>query len=113
MILHYSRNSTSVEASLKPLPKSYALAQNYPNPFNPSTTIKYSIVHESNVKLLLFNSIGQLVKVLFNSPQSVGNYEINFSASLLPSGVYFYRIEANSFDGKNNFASTKKMILLK
>jgi hypothetical protein len=61
----------------------------------------------------LFNSIGQLVKVLFNSPQSAGNYEINFNALSLPSGVYFYHIEANSFDGKNNFASTKKMILLK
>jgi photosystem II stability/assembly factor-like uncharacterized protein len=113
IILHYSRNSTSVETNLTPLPKSYVLEQNYPNPFNPSTSIKYSIVNESNVKLLLFNSIGQLVKVLFNSPQPVGNHEYNFNASLLPSGVYFYRIEANSFDGKNNFASTKKMILLK
>jgi len=113
IILHYSRNSTSVETNHTPLPKSYVLEQNYPNPFNPATTIKYSIVNESNVKLLLFNSIGQLVKVLFNSPQSAGNYDINFSALSLPSGVYFYRIETNSFDGKYNFVSTKKMILLK
>jgi len=51
-----------------PIPSEYTLQQNYPNPFNPSTIIKYSLVHESNVKLLLFNSLGQLIKSLDKLP---------------------------------------------
>jgi Secretion system C-terminal sorting domain len=95
------------------VPSDYALHQNYPNPFNPSTTIKYSLAHQSNVKLPLYNSIGQVVKVLINSPQSAGNHEINFSASGLSSGVYFYTLYAGSPDGNQSFHSTKKMVLLK
>jgi hypothetical protein len=95
------------------VPSDYALHQNYPNPFNPSTTIKYSLAHQSNVKLHLYNSIGQVVKVLINSPQSAGNHEINFSASGLSSGVYFYTLNVGSPDGNKSFRSTKKMVLLK
>jgi hypothetical protein len=95
------------------IPSDYSLLQNYPNPFNPSTIIKYSLAQESNVKILLFNSIGQLVKVLLNSPRSAGTHEINFSASGLSSGVYFYTLNAGSVDGSQSFHSTKKMLLLK
>jgi hypothetical protein len=91
----------------------YTLQQNYPNPFNPSTIIKYSLARESNVKLLLFNSIGLLVKVLINSPQSAGTHKINFSASGLSSGVYFYTLYAGSADGTQPFHSTRKMLLIK
>ena len=95
------------------VPSEYALLQNFPNPFNPSTVIKYSLAYESNVKLLLYNSLGQLVKVLINSPQSAGNHEINFRASGLSSGVYFYTLFAGSADGVQTFKSAKKMLLLK
>jgi hypothetical protein len=95
------------------IPIDYTLKQNYPNPFNPSTIIKYSLARESNVKLLLFNSIGQLVKVLINSPQLAGTHELNFSASGLSSGVYFYTLYAGSADGTQPFHSTRKMLLIK
>jgi hypothetical protein len=95
------------------VPSDYILQQNYPNPFNPSTIIKYSLANESNVKLILFNSLGQLVKILVNSPQSVGIHEINFSASGLSSGVYFYTLYAGSSNGTRSFYSSRKMLLLK
>jgi hypothetical protein len=91
----------------------YNLYQNFPNPFNPSTIIKYSLSHESNVKLLVYNSLGQMVKVLINSPQSAGYHEINFNASNLASGVYFYTLYTSSTYGDQSFHSTRKMLLIK
>ena len=94
-------------------PVQYNLFQNYPNPFNPSTLIKYSLPFESNVKIIIYNSIGQVVKELVSEVQHSGLHELSFSASSLSSGIYFYSVFANSTDGKQNFANTKKMILLK
>jgi hypothetical protein len=94
------------------IPTDCSLLQNYPNPFNPSTVIKYSLPKESNVKLLLYNSLGQLVKVLLNSSLSPGKHEFNLNASGLSSGVYFYTLNVNSSEGIQ-FHSTKKMLLLK
>jgi hypothetical protein len=91
----------------------YKLYQNYPNPFNPSTTIKYSLAHAANVKLLVHNSLGQMVKVLVNSPQSAGYHEINFNAADLSSGVYFYTLYTGSTSGNQSFHSTEKMMLIK
>ena len=91
----------------------YNLYQNYPNPFNPSTLIKYSLSRESNVKLIVYNSLGQIVKVLVNSPQASGYHEINFNASNLASGVYFYTLNTGSTSGDQSFHSTRKMLLLK
>jgi hypothetical protein len=88
-------------------PVNYSLSQNYPNPFNPSTTIKYSIPSSSLVKIKLFNMLGQEISELVNQEQESGDYEITFDAANLPSGVYFYTIEAS------NFAQTRKMVLLK
>jgi probable HAF family extracellular repeat protein len=89
------------------IPKEYKLEQNYPNPFNPSTTIKYSLPKESFVNLKIYNLIGEEVATLVNEEKTIGNYVIEFDATALPSGVYFYRIQAGSF------VETKKMILLK
>ena len=94
-------------------PVQYNLFQNYPNPFNPSTLIKYSLPFESNVRIIVYNSIGQVVKELVSEVQHSGLHELSFSASSLSSGIYFYSVFANSTDGKQNFANTKKMILLK
>jgi hypothetical protein len=88
--------------------KSYSLEQNYPNPFNPSTSIRFSLAQNSNVKLEIYNVLGQKVATLINNQNmNAGSYEFQFNASHLASGVYIYRIEA----GKFNMA--KKMLLLK
>jgi hypothetical protein len=89
------------------LPITFNLEQNYPNPFNPSTTIKYSIPEQSKVKLTLFNLLGEEATTLVNEEKSAGYYSVEFNASALPSGVYFYKLQAG------DFVSTKKMILLK
>lgn len=93
------------------LPTEFTLSQNYPNPFNPSTKIAYSIpsnvIAGQNVKLSIFNILGQEVAVLVNSVQNAGSYEVEFNASHLSSGAYLYRLSAGSF------VKTSKMILMK
>ena len=90
----------------------YSLAQNYPNPFNPSTMIKFSLPVDSRVRIELFNTLGEKVDELTNRDFSIGNHEINFDASKLSNGVYYYTINASGIDG-SSFASTKKMVLMK
>jgi hypothetical protein len=85
----------------------YDLAQNFPNPFNPSTIIAYSISASSNVTIKIYNVLGELVTTLVNEYQSVGSYNINFNASGLSNGIYFYKLQAG------NYTATKKMLLLK
>ena len=89
------------------VPKNFELSQNFPNPFNPNTVITYSLPMASNVKLIVFNSLGQIVKVLENGFKNAGTYSVNFIASNLPSGIYYYKIEAGQF------SQIKKMTLLK
>lgn len=88
-------------------PFEFALSQNYPNPFNPNTVISYSIAKSGFVTLKVYNAAGELVKELVNTQQNAGAYSVEFSASELSSGVYFYRLEANGFSAVN------KMILVK
>lgn len=85
----------------------FELSQNYPNPFNPSTSIKFNLPVASNVKLSVFNLLGQEVKTLVNGFKTAGSHTITFDASGLSSGIYIYKIEAN------NFAQTRKMTLIK
>jgi hypothetical protein len=94
------------------VPKVFALEQNYPNPFNPSTTIKFGLAADSKVSLTVFDILGQEVANLINGNVAAGSHEINFNASNVNSGVYFYRIDATGVDG-TNFTSVKKMILTK
>ncbi|MDR3610344.1 MAG: T9SS type A sorting domain-containing protein [Ignavibacteriaceae bacterium] len=89
------------------LPKKFLLLQNYPNPFNPSTLISYSLPSAFNIKLIIYNSLGQTVKVLENGFKNAGNYSVNFNAADLPSGIYFYKLEAGQF------AQVKKMMVIK
>lgn len=89
-------------------PNGYYLAQNYPNPFNPTTQINFSLGKASNVKLMIYNILGQKVATLINSRMmSAGEHSILFDAHTLASGVYFYRIETS------DFTMVKKMMLLK
>lgn len=85
----------------------YSLNQNYPNPFNPSTKISYSIPKNGFVKMILFNPLGEQVETLVSEFQSTGIYNLNFNASKLNSGIYFYKIEVN------DFSAVKKMMVLK
>jgi len=99
---------SSVEEEIIDLvPTGYSLSQNYPNPFNPSTTLRYSIPAQSKVVIKVFDILGNEVAVLMDEEKSVGTYELTWNAASLPSGVYFYQIQASSF------IDTKKMILLK
>jgi len=89
------------------IPEGFKLYQNYPNPFNPSTTIRYELPKESEVKLVIYNLLGEKVAELVNTFQKAGRYEVEWNAGNFASGVYFYSIMAG------NFFSTKKLILLK
>ncbi|MGD1006898.1 MAG: YCF48-related protein [Ignavibacteriaceae bacterium] len=91
----------------------FEIYQNYPNPFNPNTLIRFNLPFSSNVKIEVFNSLGEKVKELLNEQRSAGSYDLNFNSSGLASGVYFYRIEAKSIDSKSEFRDSKKMVLLK
>jgi photosystem II stability/assembly factor-like uncharacterized protein len=103
--------SKSVEVVV--IPKKFSLEQNFPNPFNPSTTIRYNIPFECNIKLNVFNSLGENVREFNIGTKSAGLYDLNFNSNRLTSGVYFYSITATSLNGKQNFRCTKKMILMK
>ena len=89
------------------VPEKYSLEQNYPNPFNPSTKISFSVPRESQVKVQIFNEIGQLVKELTNSVYKAGSYSLEWDASTQPSGVYFCRMSSDAF------MTSKKLMLLK
>jgi hypothetical protein len=88
-------------------PESFKLVQNYPNPFNPSTKISYTIPERSNVSLKVFDLLGSEIAELVNGEIETGTFTINFNASNLPSGVYFYQFKVGEY------LQTKKMILLK
>ncbi len=88
-------------------PKEYTLKQNYPNPFNPTTRIVYSIPTQGFVNLTVYNTLGQEVATLVNNVVTAGQHTINFNATNLSSGIYFYRITAG------NYVDVKKMNLLK
>lgn len=96
-------NVTSV--SKKPV--IFSLSQNYPNPFNPTTKIKFQLPQMSKVKLTVYDVLGRELKTLVSEEKPAGTYEVEFDGTNLPSGVYFYRIEAGQY------TATKKLILLK
>jgi hypothetical protein len=89
------------------IPGGYSLAQNYPNPFNPSTMINFSLPKAGNVKLVVSDVLGREVAVLYNGYKTAGVHAVDFDASKLSSGIYFYSITAG------NFKDTKKMLLIK
>ncbi len=103
-------NPVTVEDEISPV--QFHLSQNYPNPFNPSTTIKYTIPDVASgfslsVTLKVYDILGSEVANLVNEEKPAGSYQIEFDATNLPSGVYFYRLQAGSF------VETKKMVLMK
>ena len=89
------------------IPNEFALMQNYPNPFNPSTKIRYSLPEVSFASITIYDMLGNEVATLINDEQAAGSYEVDFNATGLSSGMYFYKLQAGSF------IETKKMLLLK
>ena len=103
--------------SAQPLPTEYTLHQNYPNPFNPTTRIQYDLPEASNVRLSIYNILGQEVKTLVDGYMNAGYQTVewnstNNSGTVLPSGVYIYRMQAQSVKS-GEFHQVKKMILIK
>ena len=89
------------------LPEVFALSQNYPNPFNPKTIINYELPITNFVSVKVYNALGNEVTTLVNEKQNAGRYSVEFSGESLPSGIYFYKLEAG------DFVETKRMVLLK
>lgn len=99
------------------VPTTFGLSQNYPNPFNPVTSIKYQIPQDGNVRILIYNMLGQEVKTLIHEQQSAGFYTVQWSGTdndnrSIASGVYLYRIDVR-YNGKEHFTQIKKMVLVK
>jgi hypothetical protein len=97
--------TTGIKSSQE-IPGGFILEQNYPNPFNPTTTITYRLPVAGNVALKVYDVLGRPVAALVNERQAAGSHSVKFEPGGLPSGVYFYMLQAGSF------VSTKKMILL-
>ena len=110
-VLYGDTTVTGIE-DVKELPDKFILYQNYPNPFNPGTNIKYYLPESGTVKLVIYNVLGQEIKIPVNEFQNSGSYSINANLLNYSSGVYIYRLNFEGERGKQ-FSSVKKMILLK
>lgn len=107
-ITKLNSNLTHVDEKKAGLPKDYSLRQNFPNPFNPSTEISFALPAAQNVTLKIFNLAGQEIATLLNNERKpAGNHELTFDAGNVPSGVYFYQLQAGEF------TETKKMLLVR
>jgi len=106
-ILQNDLLTTSVNDNSTSMPMLYNLSQNYPNPFNPSTTIDYSLAKDSHVKLMIYNTLGEIVARVVDGIQSRGSYYVRWNAKNQPSGIYIYRFETRGI------TAAKKMFLQK
>ena len=98
---------SGITGNTNEIPAEFKLYNNYPNPFNPSTKIKFDIAQVTNAKLIVYDVLGREITRIFDGNLKAGSYSLDFDASNLPSGVYFYRLITNSF------TDTKKMLLIK
>jgi len=101
------RDTTTGVEKIAETAEGFALSQNYPNPFNPATKIRYNLSKKSDVSLKIYDVLGREIETLVDGNYSAGEYEADFNASKLASGVYFYRLQAG------NFVETKKMVVNK
>ncbi|HRF66793.1 MAG TPA: aryl-sulfate sulfotransferase [Ignavibacteria bacterium] len=104
---NYGSNVTGVVPVGNHIPGKFNLKQNYPNPFNPQTTIEFDIPENSNVKVVVYNSLGQFIAKLVDTDLNAGSYRTSFNAAEFSSGIYYYRMTAN------NTIYINKMILIK
>jgi len=106
-LVQVTANPVGISNNGSEVPAQYSLEQNYPNPFNPTTNIKFGLPKSGNVKLAVYDVLGNEVSVIVNEFMQAGNYTADFDASKLSSGIYFYKLTSESF------TETKKMILVK
>ena len=113
-ILKYELKQQAAGSIIQPTESEYSLFQNYPNPFNPVTAITYQLPKGSNVRLIIYNILGEKIDELVNSFQKAGKYKIDWNAEGYTSGIYFCTLWAMPSDGRGeNFCDSKKFILLK
>jgi photosystem II stability/assembly factor-like uncharacterized protein len=103
---------TSMEDENNIIVKGFELYQNYPNPFNPGTRIAFTLASDSNVKISIYNIVGQKIVDIISNNYQAGKHDVYFNGSDLSSGIYFYKITASSSDGRT-YSNIKKMILMK
>ena len=92
---------------VKSNPDKFTLNQNYPNPFNPSTQLSYTLKTDGQVRLTVYNLVGQIVNVVIDEYQTAGSYEYNYDATNLPAGIYLYKLQVGEY------SSVKRMTLVK
>ncbi len=100
-------NPTGVEDQSSAIPAEFEMAQNYPNPFNAQTAIEYFLPQDSHVRIIVFNLLGQTIESLVDQNQFAGKHQVIWNAADVPTGVYFYRLEAGEF------TQIRKMLLAK
>ncbi len=107
--VNYNASSTpiGIQQISTEVPDDYDLSQNYPNPFNPNTVIRFQIRRSSDVRLVVYDILGKQITELVNQNKNAGTYEVDWNASGIPSGVYYYKLSAG------DYSETKKMILIK
>ncbi len=102
------QSTTAVhDGKVGPNPDAFSLSQNYPNPFNPTTVISYKLSAVSDMTLRVYDVLGREVETLVHQRQDAGGHSVTFNAASLPSGVYFYRLQAGTY------SANKKLLLLK
>lgn len=103
------------EPKASTVPSKFILLQNYPNPFNPMTKVKYEIPERSFVTIRVYDVLGKEIATLVNEEKHAGEYEVEFNAAKLSSGIYFYKLQAGdpSTGSGQSFIQTKKMVLLR
>jgi CubicO group peptidase (beta-lactamase class C family) len=106
-MLSEALTAVSVRVGTAAFPERCQLFQNYPNPFNPNSDIRYQISEFSNVRLAVYDVLGREVAVLVDEKKAPGTYQVRFDASVLPSGVYFYRLQSG------RYTETKKLLLIR
>ncbi|MHB2155076.1 S8 family serine peptidase [Calditrichota bacterium GD2] len=115
---YYFPGTSAIRLTDQPIPEDYALLQNYPNPFNPQTQIIYALPQAGNVRIEVFNALGQKVRTLDNGFKQAGKYKVlwngrNDAGTLLSNGIYIYRMQVVSEKAGRNFTAQKKMVFMK
>ncbi len=101
------------DASAIEKPKTFLLGQNYPNPFNPTTTMDYQLASPGYVSVVVYNILGEEVARLVQTQQDAGYYSTAWNAASSPSGIYYVRMTVSGQSGKQLYATTKKLMLMK